>query len=77
MYSITLLLIALCTVVEVLSGLMINCISDFFPCIMKAREEEMTAKVHELQAQLEGLQKEYKQRMAEEERWNSEKVSWH
>lgn len=44
-------------------------------CILKAREEEMTAKVHELQAQLEDLQKEYKQRMAEEEHWHNEKVS--
>lgn len=37
----------------------------------------MTAKVHELQAQLEDLQKEYKQRIAEEEYCKSEKVSWH
>lgn len=43
---------------------------------MKSREEEMTAKVHELQAQLEDLQKVHKQRIAEEEHCNSEKVSW-
>lgn len=56
---------------------MVNCVSSFFPCIFKSREEEMTAKVHELQAQLEDLQKEYKQRIAEEEYCKSEKVSWH
>lgn len=56
---------------------MIHCISNFLPVILKSREEEMTAKVHELQAQLEDLQKEYKQRIAEEEHCNSEKVSWH
>ncbi|XP_068057383.1 golgin subfamily A member 4 isoform X4 [Anomalospiza imberbis] len=43
--------------------------------ILESREEEMTAKVHELQAQLENLQKEYKQRIAEEEHCNSEKVT--
>lgn len=43
--------------------------------ILEAREEEMTAKVHELQAQLEDLQKKHKERMAEEERWNNEKVT--
>ncbi|XP_074699786.1 golgin subfamily A member 4 isoform X4 [Strix aluco] len=42
--------------------------------ILEAREEEMTAKVRELQAQLEDLKKEYKQRMAEQQHWNSEKV---
>ncbi|XP_041327606.1 golgin subfamily A member 4 isoform X5 [Pyrgilauda ruficollis] len=43
--------------------------------ILETREEEMTAKVHELQAQLEDLQKEYKQRIVEEEHSNSEKVT--
>lgn len=56
---------------------MISCLSHiFFSCILEAREEEMTAKIRELQAQLEDLQKECKQRVAEQH-WNSEKVSWH
>lgn len=43
--------------------------------ILKAREEEMTAKVNELQTQLEELQKEYKQKLADEENRHREEVS--
>uniref|UniRef100_A0ACB8FU60 Uncharacterized protein n=1 Tax=Sphaerodactylus townsendi TaxID=933632 RepID=A0ACB8FU60_9SAUR len=43
--------------------------------ILEAREEEMTGKVHELQKQLEKLQEEYKQRLADEENWNSGEVT--
>lgn len=36
----------------------------------------MTGKVNELQKQLEKLEEEYKQRLADEENWNSGEVSW-
>ncbi|XP_053116106.1 golgin subfamily A member 4 isoform X2 [Hemicordylus capensis] len=43
--------------------------------ILETREEEMTEKVNELQKQLEKLQEEYKQRLADEESWNSGEVT--
>lgn len=48
--------------------------SAWFPCyyriaifILKAREEEMTSKVNDLQTQLEELQKKYEHRLDQEE----------
>lgn len=43
--------------------------------ILKAREEEMTAKVMDLQTQLEELQKKYQQRLQQEENPGNDKVS--
>lgn len=42
--------------------------------ILKAREEEMTAKVIDLQTQLEELQKKYQQRLEQEENPGNDKV---
>ncbi|XP_063160144.1 golgin subfamily A member 4 isoform X1 [Candoia aspera] len=43
--------------------------------ILEAREEEMTRKVNELEEQLGRLQEDYKQRLADEESWNSGEVT--
>uniref|UniRef100_A0A6J0UFZ6 Golgin subfamily A member 4 isoform X2 n=1 Tax=Pogona vitticeps TaxID=103695 RepID=A0A6J0UFZ6_9SAUR len=43
--------------------------------ILEAREEEMTGRVNELEIQLEKLQEEYKQRLADEESWNSSEAT--
>ncbi|KAM6449665.1 golgin subfamily A member 4 isoform 1-T1 [Liasis olivaceus] len=43
--------------------------------ILEAREEEMTRKVNELEEQLGRLQEDYKQRLADEESWNSDEVT--
>ena len=42
--------------------------------MLKAREEEMTGKVTDLQTQLEELQKKYQQRLEQEERIQG--LSW-
>lgn len=44
--------------------------------ILKAREEEMTKKVNKLEEQLEQLKEDYKKRLAYEESWNGDEVSW-
>lgn len=47
-------------------------LTPFF--ILKAREEEMTAKVMDLQTQLEELQKKYQQNLQQEENPGNDKV---
>lgn len=42
--------------------------------VLKAREEEMTAKVMDLQTQLEELQKKYQQKLQQEESPSSDHV---
>lgn len=49
---------------------------DLLIFILKAREEEMTKKVNKLEEQLVQLQEVYKKRLAHEESWNGDEVSW-
>lgn len=60
---------------RLLSNLAVYKLMNLIFLILKAREEEMTEKVNELQKQLEKLQEEYQQRLADEESWNSGEVS--
>lgn len=49
-------------------------ISTFSFFILKAREEEMTAKVMDLQTQLEELRNKYQERLQQEESPGNDKV---
>ena len=57
---------------DVLFDMLIN--TCLFVFILKAREEEMTAKVMDLQTQLEELQNKYQQRLHQEENPSNDKV---